>query len=102
MTTVFSACVTAHGQARADVDVYMPGRWSDDLLRRRAAGIPDDLEFVTKPQLATNQLGRLTAAGPPARWVAFDEVCGPQRGAPQDGREGRAVLAGVSGDLAVG
>ncbi len=76
MTTVFSACVTAHGRARADVDVYMPGRWSDDLLRRRAAGIPDDLEFVTKPQLATNQLGRLTAAGPPARWVAFDEVCG--------------------------
>ena len=76
MTTVFSAYVTAHGQAWADFDVYMPERWARDLPRRRAAGIPDDLEFATKPQLAMNQLDRLTAAGLPARWAAFDEVYG--------------------------
>ena len=76
VTTVFSAYVTANGQAWADFDVYMPERWAADLARRRAAGIPDDLEFATKPQLAMNQLGRLTAAGLPARWVAFDEVYG--------------------------
>ena len=76
MTTVFSAYVTAHGQAWADFDVYMPERWARDLPRRRAAGIPDDLEFATKPQLAMRQLGRLTAAGLPARWAAFDEVYG--------------------------
>ena len=76
VTTVFSAYVTANGQAWADFDVYMPERWADDLPRRRAAGIPDDLEFATKPQLAMNQLDRLTAAGLPARWVAFDEVYG--------------------------
>ena len=51
-------------------------RRARDLPRRRAAGIPDDLEFATKPQLAMNQLGRLTAAGLPARWAAFDEVYG--------------------------
>ena len=73
---MFSAYVTAAGQAWADFDVYMPGRWADDLPRRRAAGIPDDLEFATKPQLAMNQLDRLTAAGLPARWAAFDEVYG--------------------------
>jgi SRSO17 transposase len=51
---VFSAYVTAHGQAWADFDVYMPDRWAKDLPRRRAAGIPDSLEFATKPQLAIN------------------------------------------------
>jgi DDE superfamily endonuclease len=73
---VFSAYVTAHAQAWADFDVYMPERWAQDLPRRAAAGIPDGLEFATKPQLAINQLERLLAAGLPARWIAFDEVYG--------------------------
>ena len=76
MTTVFCSYVTACGQAWADFDVYMPARWAQDLPRRRAAGIPDDLEFATKPQLAMRQLQRLTGAGLPAKWVAFDEVYG--------------------------
>jgi len=76
VTTVFSAYVTANGQAWADFDVYMPDRWARDMPRRRAARIPDDLQFATKPQLAERQLGRLLAAGLPARWVAFDEVYG--------------------------
>jgi SRSO17 transposase len=31
VTTVFSAYVTAHGQAWVDFDVYMPERWAGDL-----------------------------------------------------------------------
>jgi hypothetical protein len=73
---VFSVYVTARGQAWADFDVYMPDRWATDMPRRRAAGIPGDLEFATKPQLAMRQLGRLAAAGLPVKWVAFDEVYG--------------------------
>ena len=76
VTTVFSAYVTATGQSWADFDVYMPERWAGDMPRRRAAGIPDDLGFATRPELAIGQLGRLTAAGLPARWAAFDEVYG--------------------------
>jgi len=76
VTTVFSAYVTAKGQAWADFDVYMPGRWAVDPPRRRAARIPAELEFATKPQLAMNQLERLLAAGLPVRWAAFDEVYG--------------------------
>ena len=51
-------------------------------LRRRMTArgppsrIPGDLDFATKPQLAMRQPGRLTAAGLPVRWVAFDEVYG--------------------------
>jgi hypothetical protein len=76
VTTVFSAYVTANGQAWADFDVYMPGRWARDMPRRRAAGSPGDLQFATKPQLAERQLDRLLAAGLAARWAAFDEVYG--------------------------
>jgi SRSO17 transposase len=76
VTTVFSAYVTASGQAWVDFDVYMPDRWAGDMPRRRAAGIPDDLVFATKPDLAVSQLERLAAAGLPLRWVAADEVYG--------------------------
>jgi SRSO17 transposase len=91
VTTVFSAYVTARGQAWADFDVYMPDRWARDMPRRRAAGIPGDLQFATKPQLAVNQLDRLLAAGLPARWVAFDEVYGRS----EDLRK-KAAKAGLS------
>ncbi len=76
VTTVFSAYVTTSGQAWADFDVFMPGRWDTDLARRRAAGIPRGLDRKTKPQLAEDQLERLLKAGLPARWAAFDEVYG--------------------------
>jgi SRSO17 transposase len=76
LTTVFSAYVTTSGQAWADFDVFMPGRWDKDWPRRRAAGIPGKLERKTKPQLAIGQLGRLLDAGLPAKWAAYDEVYG--------------------------
>ena len=92
VTTVFSAYVTASGQAWADFDVYMPDRWARDLPRRRAAGIPGDLAFATKPQLAMDQLERLAAAGLPVRWAAFDEVYGRSEELRKKAREGRARL----------
>jgi hypothetical protein len=76
VTTVFSAYVTAVGQAWVDFDVYMPERWASDTGRRRTARIPEELTFATKPQLAMDQLDRQVGAGSPARWVAFDEVYG--------------------------
>jgi SRSO17 transposase len=76
LTTVFSAWVTTSGQAWADFDVFMPGRWEKDWRRRRAARIPGKLERKTKPQLAIDQIGRLLDAGLPARWAAYDEVYG--------------------------
>ena len=76
VTTVFCAYVTVNGQAWVDFDVYLPQRWARDLPRRRAAGVPDDLPFATKPQLAMNQLDRLAATQLPVGWVAFDEVYG--------------------------
>ena len=76
VTWVFSALVTAFGQAWADFDVYMPECWAKDPQRRRKAGIPDRLMFATKPELAVEQLKRLMAAGIRAMWAAADEVYG--------------------------
>ena len=81
---VFAALVTALGQAWADFDVYMPDCWATDPQRRKKAGIPEKLEFATKPELAIAQLKRLAASGLRVCWVAADEVygrCGAFRGA---------------------
>ena len=73
---VFAALVTALGQAWVDFDVYMPGCWAKDAARRAKAGIPEDLAFATKPELAIAQAERLLAAGLRVMWAAADEVYG--------------------------
>ena len=75
VTTVFCAYVTARAGLGGLRRVHA-GPLGRDLPRRRDAGIPADLEFATKPQLAVRQLERLLAAGLPVQWVAFDEVYG--------------------------
>ena len=75
VTTVFTAYVTACGQAWADFDVYMPERWASDLPRRRAAGIPAGR---SSPPNRSSRWASWTASrgGLPAAWAAFDEVYG--------------------------
>jgi len=73
---VFAALVTALGQAWADFDVYMPDCWAKDAARRAKAGIPEDLAFATKPELAIAQAKRLVKAGLRVLWAAAGEVYG--------------------------
>lgn len=76
VTWVFTALVTACGQAWVDFDVYMPDCWAKDPARRKKAGIPGDLAFATKPELALEQVKRLVAGGLRVMWAAADEVYG--------------------------
>jgi hypothetical protein len=76
VTWVFTALVTACGQAWVDFDVYMPGCWARDPQRREKAGIPQGLAFATKPELALEQVRRLIAGGLRVLWAAADEVYG--------------------------
>ena len=48
------------------------GRWSDDAARRRKAGVPDDVTFMTKPQIALAQISAAHAAGLPQGVVLMD------------------------------
>ena len=43
--------------------LYVPREWVDDPARRAKAGIPDDVVFQTKPQIALEQMRAAVAAG---------------------------------------
>jgi len=45
-----------------DRELYVPQGWIDDPQRLKAAGVPDQKEFATKPHLATHA-AQLTSAG---------------------------------------
>jgi SRSO17 transposase len=68
------------GHALIDRELYLPRCWVEDLGRRQAAGIPDEVPFATKPALARAMIGRALDAGVPAAWVTGDEVYGADPG----------------------
>jgi SRSO17 transposase len=73
---VFLAYATPGGRAFLDRELYLPREWAADAERRREAGVPEEAEFATKPQLARRMLERALAGGVPAAWVTGDEIYG--------------------------
>jgi SRSO17 transposase len=73
---VYLTYAAARGHALIDRALYVPKSWITDEQRRERAGVPRDVEFATKPALATEMIERAVAAGAPAAWVAGDEVYG--------------------------
>lgn len=67
---------TPLGHAAIDRELYVPHSWTEDTARCRAAGIPDDVSFATKPALAVRMITRALDVGVPASWVAGDEAYG--------------------------
>jgi len=52
--------------------LYLPHNWAQDAVRRKKAGIPEDIEFATKPEIALQQLRDLLCAGAPRHCVLAD------------------------------
>lgn len=73
---VYLTYASRHGHAMLDRELYLPKSWTTDPQRCQAAGVPAEVGFATKPQLAATMIGRALDAGVPARWVAADEVYG--------------------------
>src|SRR5579862_128647 len=73
---VFCAYVSGRGRALVGRELYLPKSWTEDRDRCRAAGVPGDIQFATKPELARLMLGRALDAGVPAAWVTADEAYG--------------------------
>jgi SRSO17 transposase len=73
---VFLAYVTGRGRTFLDRELYLPREWATDLDRRAGAGVPAEVPFATKPQLARQMIARALAAGVPCRWVTGDSVYG--------------------------
>ena len=62
-----------------DRELYLPQVWTEDQERCREAGVPEEVAFRTKPQLAQLMLERAVESGVPFGWVAGDEVYGNDR-----------------------
>src|SRR6266705_3894865 len=73
---VFLLYASAKGAAFIDRALYLPEEWNQDRVRCREAGIPDEVAFATKGELAQQMLARAFAAGVPAEWVVGDTVYG--------------------------
>jgi SRSO17 transposase len=72
----FLAYASERGHALIDRELYLPESWTGDRDRCRAAGVPDEVEFATKPRQAIAMLARAVAAGVPFGWVTADEAYG--------------------------
>ena len=76
---VFLAYAAPRGRTFLDRELYLPREWAEDPARRVEAGVPEEVAFQTKPQLAQMMLQRALEAGVPASWVTGDEVYGGDR-----------------------
>ena len=73
---VFLSYTSSKGAAFIDRALYLPEEWTADRVRCREAGIPDEVAFATKGELAQQMLARAFAAGVPVEWVVGDTVYG--------------------------
>jgi SRSO17 transposase len=76
INVVYASYAAVAGHAVISAGLYVPKSWADDSARHRAAGIPDDLQFKTKPQLAAEMVKQLIAERRCPPWVTGDEVYG--------------------------
>jgi len=73
---VFAAYASNKGHAFIDRQLYLPKAWTGDPARMRAAHVPQDTSFATKPQLALGMIKRAIKAGVPFGWVTADSIYG--------------------------
>jgi SRSO17 transposase len=74
---VFLVGVTPAGSALLEHQLYLPQHWAEDAKRRAEAGVPKEIEFRTKPQIAIDLLRRTAAHGlVPFDWIIADEFYG--------------------------
>ncbi len=64
------------GHAFIDRELYLPKEWVQDSQRLREAGVPESVQFRTKPEIGRRMLERALDADVPGGWVSADEVYG--------------------------
>ena len=77
---VFLGYAAPGGRTFLDRELYLPKAWAEDRDRCRDAGIAEEVEFATKPELAIAMLTRALDGGVPAAWLTGDEVYGQHPG----------------------
>jgi SRSO17 transposase len=93
---VFAAYVSDKGHAFIDRRLYLPQDWTKNPARLRAAHVPEEVGFRTKPRLALDMVERAIQAGVPFAWVAADTVYGTGEVEMALRRAGKGYVLGVS------
>lgn len=65
-----------HGSLPLAHRLYLPKEWAEDPARRKKAGVPAQIEFRTKAQIALEQIDQALAAGIPQGVVVADAAYG--------------------------
>jgi SRSO17 transposase len=73
---VFMSYISDRGQTLIDRRLYLPRSWAEDRSKRKKGGIPEEIEFATKPQLAQQMLSSAINEGIRPAWFVADEVYG--------------------------
>lgn len=74
---VFLAYASPKGHALIEGSLFLPEVWTQDPERCHAAGVPPEVGFQTKPEIALRLLHEARATGAlPARWVSVEEIYG--------------------------
>lgn len=67
--------------------LYLPKGWAEDGKRRRKAGVPDEIDFQTKPKIALDQLVWACKADLPRGVVLMDQAYGTDASLRRGARE---------------
>src|SRR3954462_4139779 len=73
---VFLAYASRYGQALIDRRLYLPDAWAQDESKRAKAGVPEEITFATKPEIACTLIAAALDAGVPCAWVLADALYG--------------------------
>jgi SRSO17 transposase len=95
---VFASYVSRHGHAFIDRALYLPKEWTDDPKRLKAAHVPADVGFATKPQIARKMIARALAKEVPFAFVAADSVYGVGDIETLLRKAGKGYVLGVAGN----
>ena len=77
VVSVNLAYVSGDFAALADTELYLPKEtWCEDRYKREAAGIPEDIVFRTKLEIAIDLLKRTRSDGVPLKYLTADELYG--------------------------
>ncbi len=82
--------------------LYLPKDWAEDSARRDKAGVPEALEFATKPKIALKQVEHLMSQGAPGHCVLADAGYGVDTAFREGLSElGLRYVVGVTGSVTV-
>jgi len=76
---VFLSYTSIYGHTLLDRALYLPKSWIQDPERCREAGVPEEVKFATKPELAIQLIKRVLDAKIPIAWFVGDSVYGSSR-----------------------